>query len=165
MEKQILQAQSDWEKYGIFGQQLFYSRSAALQIDINRRGVYFSLAPSKGDKSKAYDWNKKFNTKLGISELCNILQALQVFRQRGEELYIKYCQSFFGEEKYKNMVFTHSVDNRVSMVGLNAYQGKISFFINRGKGQEYKFWIPQTDRLRLEKFIDFAINKAFEKGL
>lgn len=153
------------KKSKTYATQVFYLNAKALQIQISNNGIFFEIAPElKG--TDRYDWEKKNGAKFSINEICNMLYAVETFRTKGEEGYIKVSQNICGE-KYKNMQFVHKNRRQEDVrTGLNLYNGNLSFIINnKAANVNVNFPIMNTEKIRFEKFLNFIINTAFQKGL
>lgn len=148
-----------------YAQQAFYTKKQALQISISTNGIFFEIAPALPESDR-YNWEKKIGVKFSISEVCNMIFALESFRTKGEEGYIAASQTVCGVN-YKNMQFIHkNRKNQDVRTGISFYNSTLSFVIvNQLAKIQINFPILPTEKIRLEKFLNAVVNIAFTRGI
>lgn len=104
--------------------QVFYSGRAALQIELSKNGIFFTLAPAlqkNEDGNMTYNWKEKITKKFSISETILIKKALITLFEEGIEAYQKLGFFISNNSKYCNMQFIHVTAKGESRMGLEAY--------------------------------------------
>lgn len=148
-----------------YANQVFYTKKQAMQVQITTNGIFVEVAPALPESDR-YNWEAKAGVKFSISEICNLVHAMESHRVRGEEGYISSSQTVCGAN-YKNMQFIH-INRKDQQVrtGLNLYNNMLSFVIVNDKaGVRVNFTILPSEKIRLEKFLNAVVNIAFTRGL
>ncbi|MBC7475522.1 MAG: hypothetical protein H7263_14630 [Candidatus Sericytochromatia bacterium] len=148
-----------------YATQKFYTTKLALQVQVSSNGIFFDVASALPDTDR-FNWDAKSSVKFSISEICNMLSALEAFRNKGIESYTELAQNLFGI-KYKNMQFIH-INRKENQVrtGLNVYNNNLSFIIvNQKEEVNINFPILASEKIRFEKFLNFVISMSFQKNL
>jgi hypothetical protein len=144
--------------------QVFYSLRSALEIEVSKNGVFFTIAENNGKNSEnqiTYNWEKKSVAKISSDELCNLLEGLQAFRE-DSALYEKLAIKLNGDDKYKNFQFVHKTEKAEIRTGWNVFKDKINYIIyNKNSNTTKSYRLQNINIARVEKFLDYIINISF----
>jgi hypothetical protein len=159
--------------------QVFYSAKSALEIELSKNGIFFTIAPFKEKKDGflCYNWKEKAISKISISELCHLLEGLKYFRDT-PETYVFYAQKLFGKN-YQNYQFCHkNKKGQIIMVGWQLFTLKskdncnnrnaeieedvrLQYVIKPQGGQQCFFTIQKQDIARLQAYLEYIKNQSF----
>lgn len=140
--------------------QVFYSSTSALEVELSKNGIFFSIANCLGKNENnnfTYNWKEKNISKISCSELCHLLEGLQAFRL-GKEYYEEKSLEL-NNGKYKNYQFPHKSKKGTARIGWQLYDTRIQYII---KNDRSSFYTVQTiDIAKLERFLEYLINMSF----
>lgn len=140
--------------------QIFYSSSSALEVELSKNGIFFSIANCLGKNENGnftYDWKQKNISKLSVSEVCHLLEGLQAFRLGKAEYEEKALKVNNG--KYKNYQFPHKNKKGDARIGWQLYENRIQYIIKNDKSSFYT--VQMIDIAKLEKFLDYIVTMSF----
>lgn len=146
--------------------QSFFSGMCFLSVELSHKGIFFTIV-NKPKGAKKFDWPGRKTAKFSISELTHLSEGLEIYRNQGEEAYKKRAMLFSisekfpaGNPKFTNIQFIHKTEKGSTRAGFNLYNGDLYFIINDGANFQYK--IQFIDLARLDKYLKFLVNQAFE---
>lgn len=148
--------------------QKFYTKKTALELELSENGIFVTLAPAKGTNENGnttFDWDSKLLAKASISEIVAISDFIKIFREGGQDLFTKECQKFFGNQKYRNLLFIHDISKRNSdkkgylKFGLNG--GSMLSFLLERSGAKITHPLFSSEIGRCQRFLDFIVQKSF----
>ncbi|MEK7433670.1 MAG: hypothetical protein AABZ74_11105 [Cyanobacteriota bacterium] len=140
--------------------QIFYSSYSALEVELTKNGIFFSIANCIGKNENGnftYDWKQKNISKISISELCHLLEGLRAFRISKTEYEEKALKLNNG--KYKNYQFPHKNKKGDARIGWQLYENKIQYIIKNEKNSTYT--VQNMDISKIEHFLEYIINMSF----
>jgi len=143
--------------------QVFYSGKSAFEVELSKNGIFCTIADCIGKNENGnltFDWKKKSTAKMSISELAHLSEGLKAFRH-SSDFYFQKAQKLTGDSKYKNYQFIHKSNNGTGRIGWNCYDSKLSFVINFPSNDK-KYLVQEQDIARLDKFMTYIVDKAFE---
>jgi hypothetical protein len=147
----------------------FYSGKSAFQVEGTSAGIFISLAPPSGKKSKGgkplYDYSQKIRAKMGTNEVSWIIEGLKAFRH--SEGYFRKLSQLQSREKKDYLSFFHSFNDKNTSInlqpdtsGANLYLGMV-----QGKDNKLSYSIQPMDWIDLENWFNFLLQKEYEKSI